>query len=272
MPIVRELYPPDWPAIAEAAKARAGWRCVCCGVAHRAGRGREIGVHHFDGDPSNNEPWNLHPLCTPCHLVAEQPRWSPFGPQTRELLGADDDRFGRWFAAARALYLQHRPDGLRRRRAPRRGANGSAAAVPVRSRARSVFPQPRYGVRRALARLETLARACERGSAQWHGVLQLLTLVELLGLVEQPLDADHAAWWRLLRAAREPFAAELGALGKQPATAHAAASLGNALGAAISLAAHGKSKAIAAAIVARAKSIREAWIERLANPRRRSRA
>ena len=49
----------------------AGWRCVCGAVAFE--------VHHVDGDPSNNDPDNLRPLCKGCHLslhdrLAGQPK------------------------------------------------------------------------------------------------------------------------------------------------------------------------------------------------------
>ena len=61
-------YPPDWRAIAMAAKESAEWRCVRCGHKHDPVSGHTLTVHHLDLDPSNCRWWNLAPLCQRCHL------------------------------------------------------------------------------------------------------------------------------------------------------------------------------------------------------------
>lgn len=100
----RGEYPLGWKYLSDAVKASVGHRCIRCfhpfteegkplvcdsqcdqhkGV-HRNndprfqwsivqlsdGRllGLNYGVHHFDGDKSNNRWWNLMPLCNSCHL------------------------------------------------------------------------------------------------------------------------------------------------------------------------------------------------------------
>lgn len=87
-------YPSGWQRIAEAVKARAGWRCERCGHPHeppwrRLGRPelraacdgrcrhppddrqRVLTVHHLDGDKSNCADWNLAALCQVCHLQVQ---------------------------------------------------------------------------------------------------------------------------------------------------------------------------------------------------------
>lgn len=61
-------YPKDWPAIAEATKAAAGWQCIRCEAPHDPAAGYTLTVHHFDLDPRNNRWWNLGALCQRCHL------------------------------------------------------------------------------------------------------------------------------------------------------------------------------------------------------------
>jgi len=65
-------YPPDWPAIAQAVKVAAGWRCVRCNEPHDRDRGFVLTVHHLDLDPSNCRWWNLVALCQRCHLSIQQ--------------------------------------------------------------------------------------------------------------------------------------------------------------------------------------------------------
>ena len=43
-----------------------GWRCAECG---RAGR---LELHHVNGDPTDDRPANLRPLCRPCHFAAHR--------------------------------------------------------------------------------------------------------------------------------------------------------------------------------------------------------
>lgn len=74
MPMQRELYPPNWEAIASAKKAAAGWRCERCGkqcrrpgeafTTHRL----TLTVAHLDHNPANCAPENLCAMCAPCHL------------------------------------------------------------------------------------------------------------------------------------------------------------------------------------------------------------
>src|SRR3990167_7650791 len=61
-------YPPEWPSIAAAVKAAAGWKCVRCGCAHSRDDWRILTVHHWDGDTGNCRWWNLMALCQRCHL------------------------------------------------------------------------------------------------------------------------------------------------------------------------------------------------------------
>lgn len=64
-------YPVDWPAIARAVKDDAEWRCVRCKAPHNPSDGYTLTVHHFDGDKSNCERWNLMALCQRCHLSVQ---------------------------------------------------------------------------------------------------------------------------------------------------------------------------------------------------------
>lgn len=75
----RGAYAEDWAVLAERVKAEAGWTCVRCGHAHDPASGHTLTVHHFDGDKSNNERWNLMPLCQRCHLSV-QARVDPKNP------------------------------------------------------------------------------------------------------------------------------------------------------------------------------------------------
>lgn len=93
--VARSVYPVNWPEIATAVKAEAGWRCVRCGhlddpvrceqlgigrgflpcddrCQHEDdGRMRVLTVHHLDGDKGNCRWWNLAPLCQVCHLQVQ---------------------------------------------------------------------------------------------------------------------------------------------------------------------------------------------------------
>ena len=61
-------YPPDWPAIAQACKDAAGWKCIRCGHDHDPIAGYVLTTHHLDLNPANNAWWNLAALCQRCHL------------------------------------------------------------------------------------------------------------------------------------------------------------------------------------------------------------
>ena len=75
----RGEYPADWNAIAKAVKDDASWCCVRCNHPHQPAVGRCLTVHHFDGNKSNCERWNLMPLCQACHLSV-QARVDPASP------------------------------------------------------------------------------------------------------------------------------------------------------------------------------------------------
>lgn len=63
-------YSPDWPEIADRVRAEAGNKCIVssCQHPHDPQAGYALTVHHFDGNKSNNEWWNLWSLCQRCHL------------------------------------------------------------------------------------------------------------------------------------------------------------------------------------------------------------
>jgi hypothetical protein len=61
-------YPADWPEIATAVKADAGWRCVRCDHHDDVTTGHVLTVHHFDGHKANCDRYNLMALCQRCHL------------------------------------------------------------------------------------------------------------------------------------------------------------------------------------------------------------
>jgi hypothetical protein len=83
MPIRRELYPPDWPAISRRIRFdRAGGRCERCGRHHgemvpgyRPGRITVVVLTtaHLDHDPAHNDDANLAALCCRCHLEHDRP-------------------------------------------------------------------------------------------------------------------------------------------------------------------------------------------------------
>jgi len=68
-------YPPNWEAMALAAKEKANWCCEWCGVAHGTERTSLKGnpykvfltVHHPDGDTENPNA-RIVALCQTCHL------------------------------------------------------------------------------------------------------------------------------------------------------------------------------------------------------------
>lgn len=69
-----------WTRIARAARRKAENRCVKCG-----GVGA-LEVHHRDGQPLNNTPNNLMPLCHNCHVDVHQCGedwfWKPITKET----------------------------------------------------------------------------------------------------------------------------------------------------------------------------------------------
>lgn len=90
MPMQRDRYPADWPAIATRTKEAADWRCQDCGMqCRRPGEPfdthrRTMSVHHVgapkdDGSPGDMHdkmdvrPCNLLALCSKCHLARDLP-------------------------------------------------------------------------------------------------------------------------------------------------------------------------------------------------------
>ena len=68
---IRGEYPMEWGYIAEGTKIAAGWKCIRCGHKHEPMAGYGLTVHHFNGDKSNCNWWNLMALCQRCHLVIQ---------------------------------------------------------------------------------------------------------------------------------------------------------------------------------------------------------
>jgi len=80
MPMDRTKYPPNWPEISRAVRARANWRCEGSPLYPdcRAANGRPhpvtgsrvvLTVAHLDHTPMNGDPANLRAWCQRCHLA-----------------------------------------------------------------------------------------------------------------------------------------------------------------------------------------------------------
>lgn len=71
---MNKTYPKNWKKIAERLKEQAGYKCQWCGVEGELhnDNGRQLSVHHLDGDTTNNNPANLVVLCAICHLRDQQ--------------------------------------------------------------------------------------------------------------------------------------------------------------------------------------------------------
>ena len=61
-------YNPDGQEKRRVAREAVGNKCIRCGHDHEVETGYVLTTHHFDGDKSNDEWWNLLPLCQRCHL------------------------------------------------------------------------------------------------------------------------------------------------------------------------------------------------------------
>ena len=80
MPMLRNLYPVDWHAIATRIKWQAEWKCEQCGLqcrfpdekfdTHR----RTLTVAHVNHCPPDVADNNLVALCPRCHLAYDQTR------------------------------------------------------------------------------------------------------------------------------------------------------------------------------------------------------
>lgn len=61
-------YPANRAELHDRVRAEAGGKCIRCGHPDDVSTGHVLTVHHFDGNKSNNEWWNLMALCQRCHL------------------------------------------------------------------------------------------------------------------------------------------------------------------------------------------------------------
>lgn len=77
--VIRGEYPGDWKAVAFQVKEAAQWHCIRCNAPNDYISGHVLTVHHFDGDKSNCQWWNLLALCQRCHLSV-QARVNPEQP------------------------------------------------------------------------------------------------------------------------------------------------------------------------------------------------
>lgn len=62
-------YAADGKAKRREARERVGNKCIRCGSPSLPGR--ILTTHHFDGNKSNDEWWNLLALCQVCHLQVQ---------------------------------------------------------------------------------------------------------------------------------------------------------------------------------------------------------
>ena len=99
-------YPPEWKWLADATKESVRGICIRCDMYHDPPSGYCLTVHHFDGDKSNCEWWNLMALCQRCHLTIqakvnpdqdymfELSTWiKPYVAGRRAFLAGEDDSF-----------------------------------------------------------------------------------------------------------------------------------------------------------------------------------
>lgn len=68
---IQGSYSHDWDQIGDKVRAEQGGKCIRCGHPHDPPAGYALTVHHFDGNKSNNEWWNLMALCQRCHLKVQ---------------------------------------------------------------------------------------------------------------------------------------------------------------------------------------------------------
>lgn len=64
-------YAPNGKETRKAARDAAGNKCIRCGHPNDLASGHVLTTHHFDGNKSNDEWWNLMALCQRCHLKVQ---------------------------------------------------------------------------------------------------------------------------------------------------------------------------------------------------------
>lgn len=94
-------YAADGKAVRRAARERAGNKCIRCGSPSVTGR--ILTTHHFDGNKSNDEWWNLLALCQVCHLQIQ----GKVDPEQPYFLEHSD-----WLKPYVAGFYAHKYEGL----------------------------------------------------------------------------------------------------------------------------------------------------------------
>jgi 5-methylcytosine-specific restriction endonuclease McrA len=93
-------YNPDGQAKRKAARESVGNKCIRCGSPSVSGR--ILTTHHLDGDKSNDQWWNLLPLCQVCHLQVQ----AKVDPEVPFFLEHAD-----WFKPYVAGFYAHKYEG-----------------------------------------------------------------------------------------------------------------------------------------------------------------
>ena len=154
-------YPVNWFGIANGVKARAGWRCECCGHPRKKrnakdacgdfcvhpddGKKRSLTVHHLDMRPENCEWWNLIALCNVCHLrVQGRVDWAQMS--LSDSSAAWGGVLPHWLAVRRKGFLETVLDRDAPRAFLRTAASGVSPAKSVRTlRIEDAKPPEREG-------------------------------------------------------------------------------------------------------------------------------
>jgi len=68
---IQGTYAPNRKERHNRVRAEAGGKCIRCFHEHDPVNGYALTVHHFDGNKSNDEWWNLMALCQRCHLKVQ---------------------------------------------------------------------------------------------------------------------------------------------------------------------------------------------------------
>jgi 5-methylcytosine-specific restriction endonuclease McrA len=68
---IQGQYPANRAELHDQVRAEANGKCIRCGHPDDLASGHVLTVHHFDGNKSNSEWWNLMALCQRCHLKVQ---------------------------------------------------------------------------------------------------------------------------------------------------------------------------------------------------------